>query len=76
MPLLLEKERHGKKMAMAMKTTQNAGEIKVKLKKFYELFLHAAGPRKRSSRMAGKERKILHSHRRRVKKTKGQNERE
>jgi len=33
---------------MVMKTAQNAGEIKVKLKKFYELFLHAAGPTKRA----------------------------
>jgi len=53
---------------MVMKTAKNAGEIKVKLKKFYELFLHAAGPQKEQSAgwlagwLAGKESKILHSH--------------
>lgn len=42
-----------------MKTAKNAGEIKVKLKKFYELFLHAAGPQKEQSAgwLAGWKRK-------------------
>lgn len=47
------------------------GKIKVKLKKFYELFRGAKrGAASGMRHVAGNERKILHSRHRRVKKTK------
>lgn len=48
------------------------GKIKVKLKKFYELFRGAKREHEtsRERHVAGNERKILHSRHRRVKKTK------